>query len=165
MTLEETNNCEIIDELIRQGRSFAMYRNPGEEEPHFLMQTCGEVHLIRKMEDLNGRTGFVIAPFRVTPQCPIILIRPDCHEIPSCAGNLHTPAQGDDAASYGQQLRSDRSLGAKKAYEACFDVICSRGRYRTCRRYHYPQRTFITCLECGRIYVDGQVGVFHTGSE
>ena len=65
MTLEETNNCEIIDELIRQGRSFAMYRNPGEEEPHFLMQTCGEVHLIRKMEDLNGRTGFVIAPFRV----------------------------------------------------------------------------------------------------
>lgn len=96
MTLEETNNCEIIDELIRQGRSFAMYRNPGEEEPHFLMQTCGEVHLIRKMEDLNGRTGFVIAPFRVTPQCPIILIRPDCHEIPSCAGNLHTPAQGDD---------------------------------------------------------------------
>ena len=28
MTLEETNNCEIIDELIRQGRSFAMYRNP-----------------------------------------------------------------------------------------------------------------------------------------
>ena len=60
-----------------------MYRNPGEEEPHFLMQTCGEVHLIRKMEDLNGRTGFVIAPFRVTPQCPIILIRPDCHEIPS----------------------------------------------------------------------------------
>ena len=112
MTLEETNNCEIIDELIRQGRSFAMYRNPGEEESHFLMQTCGEVHLIRKMEDLNGRTGFVIAPFRVTPQCPIILIRPDCHEIPSCAGNLHTPAQGDDAASYGQQLRSDRSLGA-----------------------------------------------------
>ena len=83
MTLEETNNCEIIDELIRQGRSFAMYRNPGEEEPHFLMQTCGEVHLIRKMEDLNGRTGFVIAPFRVTPQCPIILIRPDCHEIPA----------------------------------------------------------------------------------
>ena len=46
MTLEETNNCEIIDELIRQGRSFAMYRNPGEEEPHFLMQTCGEVHQI-----------------------------------------------------------------------------------------------------------------------
>ena len=73
-----------------------MYRNPGEEEPHFLMQTCGEVHLIRKMEDLNGRTGFVIAPFRVTPQCPIILIRPDCHEIPSCAGNLHTPAQGQN---------------------------------------------------------------------
>ena len=122
MTLEETNNCEIIDELIRQGRSFAMYRNPGEEEPHFLMQTCGEVHLIRKMEDLNGRTGFVIAPFRVTPQCPIILIRPDCHEIPSCAGNLHTPAQGDDAASYGQQLVH------------CFLVLLIRLLLRQCHR-------------------------------
>ena len=63
MTLEETNNCEIIDELIRQGRSFAMYRNPGEEEPHFLMQTCGEVHLIRKMEDLNGRDRLCHRPF------------------------------------------------------------------------------------------------------
>ena len=85
MTSEETNNCEIIDELIRQGRSFAMYRNPGEEEPHFLMQTYGEVRLVREMEELNGQTGFVIAPFRVTPQCPIILIQPDCQEIPSCA--------------------------------------------------------------------------------
>lgn len=114
MTLEETNNCEIIDELIRQGRSFAMYRNPGEEEPHFLMQTCGEVHLIRKMEDLNGRTGFVIAPFRVTPQCPIILIRPDCHEIPSCAGNLHTPAQGTMRHRTGNSSEATGHSGRRK---------------------------------------------------
>ena len=90
MTSEETNNCEIIDELIRQGRSFAMYRNPGEEEPHFLMQTYGEVRLVREMEELNGQTGFVIAPFRVTPQCPIILIQPDCQE---CAACLHRGVQ------------------------------------------------------------------------
>ena len=67
MTLEETNNCEIIDELIRQGRSFAMYRNPGEEESHFLMQTCGEVHLIRKMEDLKcSRAQSIHGPHPVT---------------------------------------------------------------------------------------------------
>lgn len=65
MMLEEINNCEIIDELICQGRSFVMYCNLGEEEFYFLMQICGEVYFIWKMEDLNGWIGFVIVFFWV----------------------------------------------------------------------------------------------------
>lgn len=131
MTSEEIHNCEIIDELIRQGKSFAIYRNLGEERPHFLMQTDGEVCLLRRMEELNGRTGFVIAPFQVTSQCPIILIQPDCFDISSAVVNLPVSSQRDDVAANEQSLRSDCSFGAKQAYETCFDIFIKALRKRT----------------------------------
>ena len=131
MTSEETNNCEIIDELIRQGRSFAMYRNPGEEEPHFLMQTYGEVRLVREMEELNGQTGFVIAPFRVTPQCPIILIQPDCQEIPSCAGSPRRSVQPVCTEVCSLSAQNERPVRAKEAYAACFDIFIRALRAHT----------------------------------
>ena len=65
MNSEETS--EAIDSLIRQGRSFAIYRIPGEKDPRFVMQSSGSARLLYSIEELNGQTGFVIAPFRVTP--------------------------------------------------------------------------------------------------
>ena len=81
MNSEETS--EVIDSLIRQGRSFAIYRIPGEKYPRFVMQSSGSARLLYSIEELNGQTGFVIAPFRVTPDCPIVLIRRDLTEVPA----------------------------------------------------------------------------------
>ena len=67
----------MIDSLIRQGRSFAIYRIPGEEEPRFVMQASGSARRLYNIEDLNEQQGFVIAPFRVSRECPIVLIRRD----------------------------------------------------------------------------------------
>lgn len=72
----------MIDSLIRQGRSFAIYRIPGEEEPRFVMQASGSARLLYNIEDLNEQQGFVIAPFRVSRECPIVLIRRDYSELP-----------------------------------------------------------------------------------
>lgn len=81
MSSEETS--EVIDSLIRQGRSFAIYRIPGEKDPRFVMQSSGSARLLYSIEELNGQTGFVIAPFRATPDCPIVLIRRDLTEVPA----------------------------------------------------------------------------------
>lgn len=81
MSSEETS--EVIDSLIRQGRSFAIYRIPGEKDPRFVMQSSGSARLLYSIEELNGQTGFVIAPFRVTLDCPIVLIRRDLTEVPA----------------------------------------------------------------------------------
>lgn len=72
----------IIDSLVRQGRSFALWRVPGEETVHFGMQTYGNPELIYDMAELDGRTGFVIAPFQVSDKHPIVLIKPDCLDLP-----------------------------------------------------------------------------------
>lgn len=72
----------MIDKLIKQGRSFAIYRIPGEETPRFVMQTSGSVRLLYNIEELNEQQGFVIVPFKVSQECPIVLIRPDSTEMP-----------------------------------------------------------------------------------
>jgi len=81
MTLEEKNRYKRIDTLISRGQSFALYRAPGEENPHFLTQTSGSVRLVYDIEELNELQGFVIAPFQVSKDSPIVLIQPDCFEI------------------------------------------------------------------------------------
>lgn len=46
------------------------------------MQTNGAPSLFGNVDDLNGQHGFVIAPFRVTAELPVIVIRPDCTSLP-----------------------------------------------------------------------------------
>lgn len=77
------DNYKTIDELIRQNRSFAIWRVPGEKEVRFRMQSSGSACLLNNIEALNERSGFVIAPFRVSEKHPIVLIQPDCFELPS----------------------------------------------------------------------------------
>jgi len=63
-----------IDALIRQNRSFAVYRLPGDDQLHFIKQKNFSVHTFSSVESLNKQNGFVIAPFRVSETCPIVLI-------------------------------------------------------------------------------------------
>ena len=68
-------------------RSFAIYRLPqqgGKEEgirqdrPYVLMiQHEGQPRSLRSFTELNGRKGFVVVPFAVTTEQPILLIEPD----------------------------------------------------------------------------------------
>ena len=74
---EEISNLTVIDALIRQKRPFAVYRIPGEKLPRLLTQAEEEIRLIYDLQELNGQKGFVIAPFRVSEMCPVILIQSD----------------------------------------------------------------------------------------
>ena len=82
MTPEETQYCQLIDNLIRQNRSFAIWRIPGQA-PRFAMQSSSSVRLLYNIEELDGQSGYVIAPFHPSGQCPIVLIEPDCFTLPS----------------------------------------------------------------------------------
>lgn len=46
------------------------------------MQTSGSARLLYNIEELDEQSGFVIAPFHVSQQHPIVLIRPDIQELP-----------------------------------------------------------------------------------
>ena len=105
----------IIDALIRQGRSFALWRTPGSDTIHFRMQSYGTPDLLTDYTELNGRTGFVIAPFQISDKHPIVLIQPDCMDSPEDI--LETP-QGDIEASSQESPESTTPEKAKEHYQA-----------------------------------------------
>ncbi len=56
---------------------YAYYRLPHAEQCFKIEQTEGEPLRLTSLTELNGRQGFVVAPFRVTSAEPILLLRPD----------------------------------------------------------------------------------------
>ena len=60
---------------------FALYRLPHATHAIFVQQTQGEPDELLSCQELNGRQGFVMAPFEITPSQPILLIRPDVVQI------------------------------------------------------------------------------------
>lgn len=55
----------------------ALYRLPHEQQVTMVAQTEDEPQELLSCEPLNDQSGFVVAPFSVSEQCPLLLIRPD----------------------------------------------------------------------------------------
>lgn len=77
MRLPDNITHHLIDCLTRSHFSFALYRLPWTDECYFVMQTSEEVEKLNDITALNGKKGFVIAPFCLSDEHPIALIRPD----------------------------------------------------------------------------------------
>ena len=57
--------------------AFVFYRLPYKQEYTLVMQNDDDPEELYSIDELNGKTGFVIAPFDATETCPILLMRPD----------------------------------------------------------------------------------------
>lgn len=79
MTLHK--NSIKLDFLIENNANFAIFRLPNSTIPQFVMQSEGEPELLHDFEQLSGKNGYVIAPFRISDDTPIIIIRPDCTDL------------------------------------------------------------------------------------
>ena len=66
-----------MDALTRSNASFALYRFPWKEQPTLVLQPEGAPDTYTHLHELNGKTGFVLAPFHADERRPIVLIRPD----------------------------------------------------------------------------------------
>lgn len=88
--------------------AFAIYRLPQAESCVMVEQTAGEPEEMPSLASLNGRKGFVAAPFAASKDCPVLLIRPDkvmemaVSGLPDC----------DGAAPKAMLKESDRSVYA-----------------------------------------------------
>ena len=57
--------------------SYAIFRLPFAHKATLIQQVGEEPAELHSCEELNGKSGFVVAPFQVTHRQPILLIRPD----------------------------------------------------------------------------------------
>ena len=69
----------LMDRLIQSSYNFALYRLPWTDEPILVFQKEGEITQIDSLQGLNGKVGFVFAPFCPNTKHPVLLIRGDLH--------------------------------------------------------------------------------------
>lgn len=69
----------LIDKLTQSSISFALYRLPWTDEPILVLQKDKEVEKIDSLHDLNGKKGFLFAPFQLNDLHPAVLIKPDVY--------------------------------------------------------------------------------------
>ncbi len=63
-----------IDTAIQENRNFVVYRLPGENKLRFVAAPEDAIQTLFDFEELNGREGYVIAPFGITNHTPIVFL-------------------------------------------------------------------------------------------
>ncbi|MDR2815474.1 MAG: isochorismate synthase [Proteiniphilum sp.] len=163
----------VLDSLIEQNACFAIFRLPHETSPRFVMQTSGAPSLFPDIEELNGKRGFVIAPFRITAASPLIVIRPDCATLPEAMipirKNMPGKASPEIFAKTHGEAHGDTG---KAAYSRLFErfheslvngemkkLVLSRSKAIDRKETFSPGRSFFNAEEK---YPHSYVYLFHT---
>lgn len=155
----------ILDALIEQDARFAIYRLPGEQKPHFVMQTTGQPLLLQDIEELNGQHGFVIAPFRITGKSPIIVIRPDCTDLATLGSNFVEKKRKRYVSEKNTKYKkSDYNFLFQQFHETLLNGEIKKlvlSRSKTIKREHAfsPGHSFLKATEK---YIHSFVYLFHT---
>ena len=121
--------------------AFAYYRQPYLHHATYVAQHEGEPEVFSSVAELNGKEGFVIAPFSPSSDCPVLLIHPDetkllaIEEEPSIEGNLQEPSYDGDSKESSHDSGSKNGVsrefpreeselsGDKKAYAEDFECF------------------------------------------
>lgn len=105
------HNASAIQRLLDSGHSFALYREPADTAVQLVCQKQGAARPVTTEDE--GLNGFLFAPFRVSEDCPMLLIQADyvargweaieqvTHDLlPAAEVPMPAlpPAQGDDAS-------------------------------------------------------------------
>lgn len=138
-----------IDALIRQNRVFAIYRLPNEKQLHFIEH--GSLRILPTIKALNNQNGFVIAPFRVSETCPIVLIETEeesVFEIPDviAVSRDNEILRGRPSSDYQSRFKTFTQALANHTFEKLVLSYCSTIPknsgfspstifYRACMRY------------------------------
>jgi isochorismate synthase len=75
-------------------KNYAYYRLPEQSSYTFVAQTESDPPVLDSVTELNGREGFVMAPFVVSEQHPVLLMQPDVmetHEVETSAIHAGSP--------------------------------------------------------------------------
>lgn len=66
----------LLDKLIAKNCSFAVWSMPGSQAPELLITDNEDLIYPQQFNKLNGQGGFVFAPFRISDEAPLVLLKP-----------------------------------------------------------------------------------------
>lgn len=74
-------NFSILDSYIKNDVAFAIFRLPLSQNIELVVQKDNKVFTSQDISSLNQETGFILSPFDITKEQPLVIIRPDFHLI------------------------------------------------------------------------------------
>lgn len=104
--------------------AFAYYRLPYLHHANFVAQHLGEPEVLSSVAELNGKEGFVIAPFSPSSDCPVLLIHPD---------ESRLLAISDEGTASSSETKLKESISAHDIYAEdfeCFHRELEKGTFR-----------------------------------
>ncbi|WP_298653236.1 isochorismate synthase [uncultured Proteiniphilum sp.] len=155
----------ILDALIEQDECFAIFRLPHETSPRFVMQTSGTPSVLRDIDDLNGQKGFVIAPFRITTESPVLVIRADHTSLPQLHIAIpNDPQEKGNRKKYKSNGKTGYSRLFRRFHEPLVNgemkkLVLSRSKTIDREGTFSPGRSFFNAVEK---YPHSYVYLFHT---
>jgi len=69
------NIAAILDQLIDKQIAFACWFHPRENQMGLLVGNASDVKFFDRFDQLNGDSGFIFAPYRITENSPVILLQ------------------------------------------------------------------------------------------
>ncbi|MDD2298773.1 MAG: isochorismate synthase [Fermentimonas sp.] len=163
MTLK--NSSHKLDLLIENDACFAIYRLPNETSPKFVMQNTGEPKQIFDIEELDANNGFVVAPYRINEETPVLVIRPDCDDLKNIViPNKQNSTKGDDKVMLNNIDRNEYNRLFEQFYNTLNDgtlkkLVLSRSKSITRNKDFSPGKSFYRAMEK---YKNSYVFLFHT---
>jgi len=74
-----TTTAFVLDQLIEKHIAFAAWFYPRESRLGLVVGNSSDVEFFKDFDKLNGEAGFVFAPFRITENSPVILLKPKAY--------------------------------------------------------------------------------------
>ena len=116
--------------------AFAYYRLPYLHHATYVAQHEGEPEVLSSVAELNGKEGFVIAPFAPSGKCPVVLMHPDECKLISTEGAENASRCGTSYVGMQQNLHRDAAESTSghnfEAYARefeCFHRQLSEGKF------------------------------------
>ena len=69
----------LIDNLVEKNTAFACWFHPSKDQPQLVAGTADDIGFFDRVSQLNQESGFVFAPFKVTDESPVIVLKPAIH--------------------------------------------------------------------------------------
>lgn len=155
--MNDTLACRL-EEIYKSGRDFAAFRLPHSNKIKIITNNQEEKsELIYDMENLNGKTGYVIAPFSISKENPCILL-PSTHEEEHQAPHPHPstpipPAKPDipnPSADYRSRYTTFITAIKEKTYRK---IVLSRNRTIECEAYPAIETFLSACRYYPGLYI------------
>ena len=96
--------------------AFALYRLPHQQSYTSVIQEDDEPEELHSVKDLNGKSGFVIAPFMPSANCPILLMRPDTVTQKAVPSPLANPTHKHNEETVDEKDSPSYDMAEKEAY-------------------------------------------------